>query len=545
MSNVRFILALAACFLTITTGQAVQIRRTSGSRIPEHILPTDRDNPALWNGSLDKYTKAAAPGAYATSDVPRTGDHEYILILVDFINLPFIINDTAALLKQYDRIFNERGYNDPNTYKHKDIEFQGATGSVSDYFYDQSFGQYNPTFKIVGPVHPSKGFEYYGKDHEAKLNNLVREICDSVMLKGLVDLDGYTRNGSIDQLSFIYAGRGENYEGADVNTIWPQASVIENYNKYGIKNIKYACTCELFWDSDSILDGIGTFCHEFSHTLGLPDFYNTDNNSGTDSKSNAAMGYWSLMDYGTYENQGFSPVGYTAFEKYSIGWMDLEEIQGTGHYYLQDISKVPDPDSGTGSAYVLSTGQPDNFIILENHVKTGWYKYHASEGLMVTAVSYDYNSWGRNRVNYYKSNKRYRILPADNDYERTTNDGDLFPYNDIDSITTNGTPELSVGSSLPAYSIYTIRKEGGLVSFYAELDRTSGMGNSQSTDVTVSLIDGELSITAPAGLKATVHDLSGNTVSETVITRTGQRIGLPGKGIWIVKCGDVVRKIAL
>ena len=542
MKGIRYISAFLACMFVFATGHSVQIRRGSGTSIPEHILPTDRDNPELWApASKQLLTRAVAPGGYALNDIPRTDTIVYPLVLVDFIDRPFTIRDTTALLKRYERMFNEEGYTDSAIYIHRGIICHGATGSVSDYFRDQSYGQFVPKFEIIGPVHPSKSYAYYGNGKDANVVYLIREICDSISAKGLVDLSGFARNGSIDQLSVIYAGRGENYDGSDINTIWPQASIISNYNRHGINSIKYACTCELFWDSDTILDGIGTFCHEFSHTLGLPDFYNTT--SQQESETNSSMGYWSLMDYGNYENEGFSPVGYTAFEKYSLGWMDIEEISYAGSYTLNDISIKADLDNDIHTAYRLNTGHDDQFIILENHIKTGWYKYHASEGLMVTAVNYDNNSWVNNTVNSNRAIKHYYILPADNDRNRNTNAGDLFPYQNIDSITTLGTPTLKVGSSYPPYSIYQIRFNNGIVSFHASPDMPSNIENRQIQDVSINLEDGRLSVNAPAGSTVTIYDISGRPVSKIITSEPVQQLQLPGHGIWIIKCGDVVRKI--
>lgn len=514
-------------------GHAVQIRKEPGHRIPESIFPTDLDNPALWerpSGPL--YTRAAAPGDYAVSDIPRLGSIEYPLVLVDFSDLPFSIQDRTKLLERYEKMFNKHGYSDTAKYVFHGNIFEGATGSVSDYFRDQSYGQYIPTFRIIGPIHLPREYSYYGQgkyDSNAHVDELIREICDSIISNDLTNLAGYAVNGHIYQLSVIYSGKGENYTGSDENTIWPQANIFypssndSLIKSKGIRSIRYACTCELFWDSDSIPDGIGTFCHEFSHTLGLPDFYNTKSTS--EAETDAAMGFWSLMDYGNYENLGFSPVGYTAFEKYSLGWIDLEEISSPGYYFLYDISREPKPDRDRYCAYRLNTGDENQFIILENHIKTGWYKYHKAEGMMVTAVDYSKSDWTSNTVNVSK--KHYYILPADNDYNRNTNAGDLFPLSDNDSITTLGKPELKAGVSYPSLSIYRITKDGNRISFRLAYDMPSSVENAQQLETTV-----------------TVYDISGKPVLQTT-TSDPEHISLPGHGIWIIKYGDTVRKVSL
>ena len=561
MKKARYISALLACILISVSTHAVKIRREPGQRLPEYIQPTDLDDPALWlrpTGSV--FTRAiAAPGDYSLNDIPRTGTIDYPLVLVDFSDLRFMIQDKDSLVRRYDRIFNEYGYTDTTSYFFHGEWIYGATGSVSDYFRDQSYGQFIPRFNIIGPIHLSKSYAYYGKgeyDSDAHIEQMIREVCDSIIKNRHSNLSGYADNGIIYQFSVIYAGRGENYNGSDPNTIWPQASELYFTRKdtliygSGIRSMRYACSCELLWDSDSIPDGIGTFCHEFSHTLGLPDFYNTSNNSGTDDEDNAAMGYWSLMDYGNYENQGLSPVGYTAFEKYSLGWMDLEEITAQGVYVLDDISRKPVPGSGVHSAYRLNTGNDDQFIILENHRRTGWYKFHKAEGLMVTAVDYDRNRWMNNTINNFNP-KRYRILPADNDYSRNSNAGDLFPHSYTDSegdhvtnsITTTGTPQLKAGSSYPSFNIYGISRQGDRIEFTAAYDLPSRTESPQREDISITIEDGLLKVTAPSGSTVTVFDISGKAVSRSRTTSAVWQTTLPGPGIWIVDCAGKTRKV--
>jgi hypothetical protein len=102
---------------------------------------------------------------------------------------------------------------------------------------------------------------------------------------------------------------------------------------------------------------------------------------------------------------------------------------------------------------------------------------------------------------------------------------------------------LAVASNIPQYSVYNIRKEGDKITFFAGPDRDSKVEDHPAFQISINVIDGELSVTAPMGSKVTVHDISGHTVSETVTSQSTQRIALPGQGIWIVKCGKTVRKL--
>ena len=201
MRILKHITALLACCMFSLSGHAVQIRREPGHRLPEYIIPTDPDNPVLWRGiSATYYTRAAAPGSYATSDIQRTGTIEYPLVLIDFSDLSFTSTDDDSIRHRYDRIFNERGYSDPTVFTAHNTTIYGVSGSVSDYFRDQSYGQYNPVFKIIGPIHLSKGYAYYGggeRDASAHITEMIREACDSIVAKGLADLAGYADNGFI------------------------------------------------------------------------------------------------------------------------------------------------------------------------------------------------------------------------------------------------------------------------------------------------------------------------------------------------------------
>ena len=106
--------ALTACLMLCASVHAVPMRRQPGIHIPEYLMPTDRDDPALWTSqSPYMFNRAAAtPGAYATTDIPRTGEKEYPLVLVNFQDLHFFEKDTAALLRHYECVFNEHGYPD-------------------------------------------------------------------------------------------------------------------------------------------------------------------------------------------------------------------------------------------------------------------------------------------------------------------------------------------------------------------------------------------------------------------------------------------------
>lgn len=467
-----------------------------------------------------KLLASAKPGEYKTRNLPLTGNPRCLVVLADFPDRKFS-SDDSTIIRIIDEQFNKKGYADSVTYKGKKI--QGPTGSVKDYFSDQSYGIFTPEFDIIGPIHARNSYEYYGKNRNNVAGNdsenaakLVKEVCENIVSGSLADLHLYDNDydGEIDIMAIIFAGRGENYNGSDPNTIWPHQYDMNLIGVEGLTRINYLLTCELFWDSDDIIDGIGIFCHEFSHVLGLPDFYNTS------SGSSECLGAWSIMDYGIYDNMGFSPAGYTAFERYSLGWMDIPEADATGKYTLEDIGSKAD-------AFRLSTDDDDKFIILENHQNKGWFRYQKDSGLLVTSVSYNKTRWLNNKVNV--STKSYAVLPADNMTGKGYESGDLYPNNKKDSITMFSSPALKVyDGDYITTPLTGIRNTEGIVSF--TIGKTGGT-------------DGLMSATAERVREPIkVFDISGKPFGSFSPDTPVEQLPLPS-GIWLIQINGKTKKV--
>lgn len=470
-------------------------------------------------------TRSAETSPYVIGDYPRTGFRNCLIVLVDFPDRQFS-RPADEMLSYYNDMFNTHGFSEQVT--GKEGTYQTA-GSVRDYFEAQSFGQFSPSFKVIGPVRADSCFAYYGKNRggqDSRATGLAREICQKVQSLNLADISDYDIRGTgeVDLLGMIYAGRGENYKGSDPNTIWPHKNSIEG-NFGTIRRVNYFMTCELFWDSDDVIDGIGTFCHEFSHILGLPDFYNAN--------QDFILGKWSIMDYGTYTAECFVPSGYTAFERSYLGWMELTDITDPGTYWLDDVSK--------GLAYRMSTDNPDRFLILESHNREGWFKYQDADGLMLTQVNYD-GTWNIRKPNENK--KRYSIIPADNSYRYDDQQGDLYPFEGNDSVTWYSKPVLAIdGQAYQGLQLFNIRYSNGEVSFTLGTSIANSV-TSPASEISIESNGSEINVTAPAGTTVGLYDLSGNTVISMIMSSEHETLNPPYHGIWIIRCGGVTRKIS-
>lgn len=102
----------------------------------------------------------------------------------------------------------------------------GATGSVRQFFSDQSEGQYTPQFDVVGPVTLPNNMAHYGGNDaygDDKLpGDMVIEACSIANALHNVNFTQYDNDsdGKVDFVYIIYAGKGEADGGAD-ETIWP------------------------------------------------------------------------------------------------------------------------------------------------------------------------------------------------------------------------------------------------------------------------------------------------------------------------------------
>lgn len=516
-----------------TPAERLYVEGIDQQRLVSRLSASRRDmRPADLIATKGMAVPSKAPGRYSVTSFSPFGNVRGLIVLVDFPDRKFSLPD-SLIQKKFSRMYNEEGYSDSDIFNGRKLK---ATGSVRDYFSAQSFGQFTPQFDIIGPITAKNGYAYYGsngstgKDDSRNAQKLVNEILEYLHYDSSIDLNTYDSDGNreIDFMGFIYAGNGENYvSDTDPDCIWPHQWEISK-RLGSIQRVNYFMTCELLWDSKTVFDGIGIFCHEFSHALGLPDFYYSGGN---------AIGSWSIMDYGSYNNEGYTPAGYLAFERYSLSWMDLDPIISPGSYTIAPLQQGQ-------AAFRLDTDNENQFIVLENIQDSGWNLYHPGSGLLVTAVSYDYGKWYENNPNSTLK-KGFTVLPADGDIDYAAQKSDLFPYGTKDSITMYGYPALRIdkGPYINLAVRNISRKTNGQVTFTLD-DYTTGItgapGNSPEITVTPY---GALLINAAAGTPVSISDTGGMTFRTFVSDGTETTVQLPERGIWIVRCGSKTEKV--
>jgi hypothetical protein len=214
------------------------------------------------------------------------------------------------------------------------------------------------------------------------------------------------------------------------------------------------------------------------------------------------------MDYGEYNGDGGTPVGFTSYERMFCGWLEPTE--------LIDPIEVKNMPALTSSpvAYILrNSGKSDEYYLFENRQKESWDRYIDGHGMLVFHVDYDSLAWAENRVNTERRHQRMTIIPADNILSSYSLAGDPWPG-------TSGKTELS-DTSTPAATLYNPNANG------EKLMNHSISEISESSDGLISFIFDEEALK----LENINADLN---LNNGIYNLAGQRLAKPQKGFNII-----------
>lgn len=406
----------------------------------------------------------------AAGDLKRNIPPRGLVILVEFPDCAFKSCNTQA---GFDSLFNAPDYHYDNGF----VSAKGNTytfpayGSARKYFQDQSMGQYNPQFDVVGPVMADSSYIYYGKNSgsikDINIGKLIRESV--IKADSVVDYTQYDQDadGYVDFVYVIYAGYSEADNGV-ANYIWPKKWTLAANGGVvtldGKKVNTYVCGSELNrWGTR---DGIGTFCHEFSHVFGLKDFYVTMSGAKDTTRMigvHKTLGTWDLMDYGCYCDNGNRPPSYSAYERWFCGWLTPTPLIASQKDTLEYIGTSNQAYILTGSTQIPQNElnpSPADFYLIENRQFVGWdsvglHDYHrnyasvvyaAGHGLMIQEIHFSSSKWDSNTINNDSLHMGVSVVSADGwrpnlvHYYRSVGrdvsflgkQGDLFPAGDTD-----------------------------------------------------------------------------------------------------------------
>lgn len=371
----------------------------AAAMLQRHQAKTEKHRTSLTSETPERV------GLFPDATFPTTGSPRAVVILVEYADVKFTVQNPG---KYFDGLLNSTDFSE-----------YGATGSAKDWFTENSGGRFTPQFDVYGPVTLSGKQSYYGGNNaygnDTAPHKMATEACS--ILDDAVDFSQYDtdHDGYIDNVFIFYAGVGENRTG-EQNAVWPHTSWVTqlDYMKHtydGVTLDRYACTNELVGTQP---DGIGTFCHEFSHVMGLPDLYHTSAGSMP-----YTPGPWSVLDYGPYLNNGHTPPLYSSFERLALGWMEPDNL-------IDNLTHVLPPLSGN-MAFSATKADGNEFFLFENRQLSGWDRFLPAAGMLVWHVDYNPQIWLDRSVNNDENHQHVDLLEADNIRSELTRDGDIFP----------------------------------------------------------------------------------------------------------------------
>ena len=389
-----------------------------------------------------------------------------IIILAEFSDVKFKFKKNNFI-----DLLSKEGYN-----------YNGATGSAVEYFNDQFEGSVKFEFEVSDIITLSNNRKYYGgNDRNGDDKNpaqMVRDACEAA--NASIDFSVYDQDGDgeIDNVFVFFAGEDE-AEGFSEDCIWSHAWWVKDgagirCSLDGKVLNSYACTSELSLQSDNRttdMTGIGTFCHEYSHTLGLPDLYDTD----YDYEGGWSAGMWlrtSLMDGGNMNNVNNTPPYYNAIEREILGLAEPILLEKDGAYTLKPIQE--------NLIYRIDTDTNGEYYLFECRSNNSWDKYIGGNGMLVYHIdktSKYLSRWNEeNTVNAFQSHQCADLIEADGRTDAITEDtyysafgnisGVFFPYSAVNSLTPTSNPGIRYWSGKTGeISITNIQRKDGNITF--------------------------------------------------------------------------------
>lgn len=214
--------------------------------------------------------------------------------------------------------------------------------NVQDYYNENSYGVFRPTFTISSVFTLSNTLAHYGNNCGQDVScNVPGLITDAVAAANpSVDFNGF------DQVMIYHAGYGEESTGTGSH-IWSMYIDVP-FSADGKRIVGATIVPEL----ESGANALGVICHEYGHQLGLPDLYDTSVDGGR-----STVGAWDLMDYPwTGSPVGSNPPHLGAWSKRFLGFGTTEVLVSSGTVTLTPMELGPGKSIeifGAGAEYFL------------------------------------------------------------------------------------------------------------------------------------------------------------------------------------------------
>ena len=279
-----------------------------------------------------------------------TKNYHYVVILAEFQDVKF------------------EPYQTPQYFKDQ-ISGLGTspTGTISDLYYEMSYGQFLPDFEVIGPFTlPGTMYNYdYQLPGGRSVTGMITDLGPQLQALGAdywdqfdndrtIYTSGGTQYRSVDMAVVLHAGPDKAATG-QAGQVWSHASTA-NFNTGIASSDGRQVRIRGVNTVPAIGFNIGVVSHEMGHTIGEPDYYDTNYRS-------MGSGDWDLMAGGSWmgnDPAGSNPSVLNPFSRINQGWVTpLVVTETTLGVQLQPRTVAPTvikiPLGGTATSGTVNT----------------------------------------------------------------------------------------------------------------------------------------------------------------------------------------------
>lgn len=516
-----------------------------------HVRPREHGTPrkASWVPSEKSSEKSdGGDGVHPLLRMPKAENHangtnRFPIILVTTQGGRSYL-DSASFVQ----MLNKTGYNS-----------NGYTGSVKDYFVDQSSGVFVPIFDIYTASVGNALSSYVDNDYK-----LVVDAVNALKNKypnfdaSIYDAD---KDGVVDVVGVYYSGSDDSDVGGYHYALkWNN---VTNLSAGGRRFDTYFLLSQGSYPYASTI-------HEFSHSLGLVDHYCVYSkgcyNDYTDNQYQSPGAHaWDVMGTGMYNNKGKTPPNYSAFERNFMGWLKYDSLKTS-----DQVTVVKDLGS-TNSAYKVPVpNSNDEWFIVENRQQNKWDANLPNHGILIWHIDFDQTAWEGDAMNDDPAHQRVDIVEAGNSkvtdyydgYNATHLKDDVFPGSQ--KVTSFSGFKSWAGVDL-GINLYNIKEENGDACFATKAGVAVTTCKLSSSSVTESVVPAVMNSTAKLNIEkgklqifaagkarkdVTVFDMLGNKIVSEVFYGESHTMDLSSFGnrpvvVRIIEKGKLLKQIRM
>jgi M6 family metalloprotease-like protein len=413
---------LLAILMTMSAIDMYAIRPPRKGPIPKELIPIMREiekgySEGYWPAHMrERYDKRQALGKFFEATVAK----------IDTVNMPVLCARYSNMTPRFTAAeLQQHLYDGPNPW-----------GTITDFYWQNSYGQMFMTGKALDWVTCPRDFNYYVKDGTSGSKSNVGLVygakdllIDCIVLgDSAIDFSPYVKytdaeGAHVPLLAMIHTG-ADAAGGAD--NIWSHKSSIRNRlntrknsgTETIIKDLTrilsngHYRTNDFYNGLPVIIDGdystmpevegsqnngsemieVGVFVHEYGHAIGIPDLYDRDNTS-------EGLGNWCVMAAGSWGSDGShpaSPSSFSAWCKEKMGWVSSTVIstfmQQKSIRYVQKYPEI--------YKLLVRNTSGGQYFLIENRQKVDGDRYLPSAGLCIYHVDPSVTTQNDNENHY-------------------------------------------------------------------------------------------------------------------------------------------------